>query len=90
VIPQEVTISSLSSALGLSVAGRIQDQQALVANVKLTPSQEEATEFQLVNKKHCGNKTASKFGEIYHVYDSRDNCPTKLHTDKDYPCCKLC
>jgi hypothetical protein len=43
VIPQEVSMSSVSSTLGLlsSVAGTIQDQRASVANAKqLTPFQE--------------------------------------------------
>jgi hypothetical protein len=34
-IPQEVSMSSLSTILGLSVAGTIKDQQASVANLKL-------------------------------------------------------
>jgi hypothetical protein len=38
--------------------------------MKLTPFQEKATEFKLVKKKSCGNKTASKFWKFYHVYDS--------------------
>jgi hypothetical protein len=61
VIPQEVLISSLSSALGVSVAGAIQDQRASVANVKLVPFQEKATEFKLMKKKNHDNRLQSKF-----------------------------
>jgi hypothetical protein len=84
VIPQALSLSSLSSTFRLSVAGAIQDQWASVENAKLTPFQEKTTGFKLVKRKHRGNKTQSKFWKFYHAYERQDNRPTKLDTDKDF------
>jgi hypothetical protein len=90
VVPQALSLSSLSSTSGLSVAGAIQDQRASVAIAKITPFQEKATEFKLVKKKNRNNKLASEFWKFYHVYEKRDNRPSKLDADKEYACCNLC
>jgi hypothetical protein len=74
----------------LSVALAIQEQRSLVASAKITPFEEKATEFKLVKKKNRGNKSLSEFWKFFHVYEKRDNRPTKLDEDKEYACCNLC
>jgi hypothetical protein len=90
VVPQELSLSSLSSASGLSIGLAIQEQRSSVACAKITPFEGKITEFKLVKKKNRGNKIMSQFWQFFHLYENRDNRPTKLDEDKDYACCNIC